>query len=108
MLGSWASPHNLGRQAGAQSHGGLGGDFLNQRAVNVSGNEAAKGNRRANVRLTDGRAAGATGRRVIRLPGPSVLGSEFRSQSAELDGITMHSMALRHYSMLRSSARPVT
>lgn len=105
MQGSWASSR---KRASTQSHGGLGGDFLNQRKVNVSVNEAAEGNRRANVRLTDGRAAGATGRRVIRLRGPSVLGSEFRSQPAELDGITMHSMALRHYSMLRSRARPVT
>lgn len=34
-------------------HRGLGGNFLNQREVNVSGNEAARGIRRANVRLTD-------------------------------------------------------
>lgn len=49
------------KQASAQSHGVLEGNFLNQSEVNVSGNHAARGVRPSNVRLTD-RTVGATGR----------------------------------------------
>lgn len=40
------------------NHGVVGGSFLNQRQVNVSGNDAARGIRPSNVRRTDGMSHG--------------------------------------------------
>lgn len=95
----WGRREELGelvKQASGQANRVMGGDFLNQTKANVSGSEAARDVRRANVRLTDNRSQepGASHWQLsytTNCPAPLFLSCIAGSQ---VDGITMHSMAL--------------
>lgn len=73
-------------------HGVVGGSFLNQRQVNVSGNDAARGIRPSNVRRTDGIGIEPRQGKLYTCPSSQswVLSSD--PSLPQLDGITMHSM----------------
>lgn len=72
------------------NHRVVGGNFLNQSEVNVSGNDAARGIRPSNVRRTDSRSHGKVSYTPARHLSPWVLNSD--PSLPHLDGITMHSM----------------